>query len=150
MLRGRRLGHHPLQGPGHLQPGPAPPIDHRALPEHELDPEHEPVLPFLAVDTVARGRQGEELDTGMPVPHRALLVVVGLARAASPRAQEVPGPALGYLVHVLLRSDPVPGHRCVCGEGPPGLARPHWCGSLQHLLRGQFTYIPRTIYIGSY
>ncbi|KAM1068340.1 hypothetical protein ACFX2A_000318 [Malus domestica] len=66
-----------------------------------------------SVDSLtARRCKWKELDTGLPVPDRALPVVVPLARAASLGSEEVPSSVLGNDVQVFLRSYTVHHYCC--------------------------------------
>lgn len=65
--------------------------------------------------------QWEELDVGVHLPDRALPFLVRLASVTGPRSQEIPGTALRYILHLLLRGPAVLGHRCLHGERPSSL-----------------------------
>lgn len=88
----------------------------------------------------AGGRCREELVAGVPVPDRSLPVVVGVAGAAGPRPQALPGPPLLHLLPVLLRHPPVSRHRRLLREERRGMAHPHRLRGLQRLLRCTFFF----------
>jgi len=75
---------------------------------------------------------------GVRVPDRALPVVVGLAGAAGPRAEEVPGEAVGHLLHLLLRRHPVPHNRRLHGEGRRRMEVPLRIRALHNPIRSQY------------
>lgn len=109
-MRHRSISDHPLQGSHHIQPDPTVAASQLTDPDPGL----------------TRRRQWEELDPGLHLLDRALLVVGRVARFAVPDPEEVPGPALFHLLPVLLWCPTVPGHSCVPREGPSGLAYSLW------------------------